>query len=216
MPTVQFRTRVVWRNTQVWPASGRRFRVPQAVAANHVRVPIYVSAERMQRLAPSRTIAVVAGLTDAEVVWRFENATQQWRRLPPEPGTPARWQFQGGVVHLELRLALYVAQGFQRSSHILNTIMEHELLHVADELQILSRELVPALQRNATVRRHLTEGGVMLERQYQSWVAGGRFSRMLRDDVWAPLHNRRNRARDSGPAWEAYRRRIDELMRRTR
>ena len=216
MPAVRFRTSVVWRNTRIWPASGRRFRVPRGVGANDVRVPIYVSAERMQRLAPSRTIAVVAGLTDADVAWRFENIAQQWRELPPAPGTPSRWQFQGGVVHIELRLTLYVAQGFQRSPQILNTIMEHELLHVADELAILSRELVPAAQRNATVRRYLTDGTAMLERQYQSWVPGGRFTTLLREEIWAPLHNRRSRARDSGPAWEAYRRRIDALMRATR
>jgi len=216
MPAVQFRTRVVWRNTQIWPASSRRFRVPRAIGANDVRVPIYVSANQMQRLAPSRTIAVVAGLTEADVAWRFDDIRRQWQQLPPAPGTAPRWQFQGGVVHLELSLALYVAEGFRRFPQILSTIMEHELLHVVDELQVLSQELVAAAQRNPTVRRYLTEGTPMLDRQYQSWVPGDRFTVVLREEIWAPLHNRRARARDSGPGWEAYRRRIDELMRGTR
>ncbi len=210
MPPFQFRPNVRYRNDQNLNVSSYGpIRVPGGVSA---RAPFFVSAVEMQRLAPANTIKVIAGLTTADFSLRFASPTQQWGQV--RLGGPAsRWQFQGGVVILDIVISVYVADGFKPFPKTVAVILEHEFLHVQDEIDIISRFMPRAALQDEYVQKYLTRGQDADESMYRRWFAGNGFQDWLRDGVWVPEHNKRAEARDSGAAWESYRKRIDELQR---
>jgi hypothetical protein len=166
----------------------------------------------MQRLAPAQTIKVIAGLTTAEFSLRFANPSLQWRQVR-SGGALTRWQFQGGKVSLNVLISVYVAEGFQSYNQALALILEHELLHVQDEIDIVSRFMPTAALRDQYVQRYLVEGRELDDPMYRRWFAGPGFQEWVHDSVWAPEHNRRGQIRDSGVEWESFRKRIDEFQR---
>ena len=211
MPDVEFRPNVTWRNDLLWPAALYGARVPHGLPETWVRAPLYVTAAEMQRLSPSSTIRVVAGLTTAEFSVRFADVQQQWRTVPGGGGQ--RWQFQGGVVYWDLGMALYVVEGFRDFERILVTIMEHELLHVLDERGIVTDYMTAQARQDQYVRRYLLEGAPVDDAMFRNWFQGTGFQDWIKNGIWVPEHNRRATQRDSGPEWERYRERIDSLMR---
>lgn len=209
MPTVRFEPRVQYRNELLLPLGlYPPIRVPPGVS---VRAPFFVSAQEMFRLAPSRTITVVGGLTKAEFSIRFPDSAQ-WRQVR-SGGAALRWQFQGGVVHLDVTLALYVAEGFQRDARVFATIMEHELLHVYDEIDLVTRYMPAQALNDQYTQRYLVQGREVDDSMFQRWFRGAGFEQWIRDGIWVPEHNRRAQVRDSGPEWVRYREKIDAIMR---
>jgi len=166
----------------------------------------------MQRLAPAQTIKVIAGLTTAEFSLHFANPSLQWRQVR-SGGALTRWQFQGGKVSLNVLISVYVAEGFQSYNQALAVILEHELLHVQDEIDIVSRFMPMAALRDQYVQRYLVEGREVDDPMYRRWFAGTGFQEWVHDSVWVPEHNRRGQMRDSGAEWESFRKRIDEFQR---
>lgn len=215
MPNVDFRPNLTYRHPLLWPATLFRANVPAGLPSSAIRAPIYVSAEEIQRLSPSRTIRVVGGLTRREFAVRFADIQQQWQRVS-RGGTSPWWQFQGGTVYWDLNIGVYVAQGFRNYQNILAVIMEHELLHVFDEIDIVRNYMGPQARRDEYVRRYLLEGNPVDDSMFQRWFRGRGFSDWIRNGIWAPETNRRTQRRDSGPEWERYRQRIDQLMRAAR
>ena len=211
MPDVEFRANVTWRNDLLWPASLYGARVPAGLPETSVRAPLYISAAEMQRLSPSRTIRVVAGLTVADFSVRFADMQQQWRTVAGSGGP--RWQFQGGIVYWDLAMSLYVAEGFRNYERVLVTIMEHELLHVLDERGIVTDYMAGQARQDEYVRRYLVEGAPVDDGMFRNWFRGDGFQTWIKNGIWAPEHNRRGEQRDSGPDWQRYRERIDSLMR---
>jgi hypothetical protein len=210
MPDVQFQPRVSYRNELLLPLNlYPPIRVPPGITA---RAPIFVSAQEMQRLSPSQTIRVVAGLTHTQFSLRFVDLSKQWRQTR-SGSAAARWQFQGGTVCLELSIAVYVAEGFQQDVRIFATIIEHELLHVYDEVDLVTRYAPAEVRRDQYVQRYLIEGREVDDSMFQRWFRGNGFEQWIRDGVWVPEHNRRATSRDSGPEWDSYRETIDRFMR---
>jgi hypothetical protein len=210
MPDVQFKANIRWRNELLWPASLFGARVPQGLPETCVRAPLYVTAAEMQRLSPSRTIRVVAGLTTADFSVRFDDMQRQW---PTVSGASPRRQFQGGIVYWDLLMAVYVVEGFRDFEQIQTTIMEHELLHVADEIGIVKDYMAAQARQDDYVRRYLLEGQPVDESMFRTWFLGTGFQDWIKNGIWVPEHNRRAESRDSGPEWQRYRGRIDSLMR---
>jgi hypothetical protein len=210
MPNLGFEPSIRYRNglllpLQLYPP----IRVPAGVS---VRAPFFISAMEMQRLAPAQTIKVIAGLTTAEFSLCFANPSLQWRQVR-SGGALTRWQFQGGKVSLNVLISVYVAEGFQSYNQALAVILELELLHVQDEIDIVSRFMPMAALRDQYVQRYLVEGREVDDPMYRRWFAGTGFQEWVHDSVWAPEHNRRGQMRDSGAEWESFRKRIDEFQR---
>lgn len=208
MPQFQFRPSVRYRNEQKLDSSFGHIHVPQGVIA---RMPFFVSAEQMQRLAPANTIKVIAGLTVPEFSLKFSNPSQ-WTQVRLG-GSVTRWQFTGGPVILDILISVYVADGYQSLKKIAATILEHEFLHVQDEIDLITNFMPKAALKDEYVDKYLTRGQDVDESMYRRWFAGTSFSDWVRDGVWVPEHNKRADARDSGAQWDSYRRRIDELQR---
>jgi hypothetical protein len=209
MPPVQFQSNVHYRNDIPLPLSSYpHIRVPPGVSA---RTPFFISADQMQRLAPARTIKVVAGLTTAEFSLRFATPAQQWRQVR-SGGALARWQFQGGAVIFDVLITVYVADGFRPYPKSVAIILEHEFLHVQDDIDIISRFMTAAAPQDQYVQRYLCQGTEVDESMYRQWFAGAGFQNWVRDGVWLPERNRREATRDSGAEWANFRRRIDELQ----
>jgi len=209
MPPVQFQPNVRYRNEVLLPLSSYpHIRVPPGVSA---RTPFFVSAAEMQRLAPAKTIKVIAGLTTAEFSLRFANSAQ-WRQVRLG-GALTRWQFQGGGVILDVLISVYVAQGFESYAQALAVILEHEFLHVQDDIDIVSRFMPTAALRDQYVQQYLCQGKEVDDSMYRQWFAGSGFQNWVRDSVWVPEHNKRGDIRDSGAEWETFRRRMDEFQR---
>ena len=218
MPAVRFQSNVRYSNDQLPLNSYPHIRVPKEVSA---RAPSFVSAVEMQRLAPERgtSLAGAAGLTTAEFALRFADPAQQWRQVP-SGGAPARWQFQGGAVIFDVLITVYVVEGFH--AKVVAVILEHEFLHVRDEIDIISRFMPTAAPRDEKVQQYLCQRKEVDESMYRYWFAAGtgsnprgtgKFEAWVRDGVWLPEHNKRAKIRDSGPEWESFRNRIDDLMR---
>jgi hypothetical protein len=210
MSALRFEPRVQYSNQLLLPLGlYPPIHVPPGMT---VYAPIFVSAREMQRLAPSRTIRVVAGLTEVQFSLRFANFSHQWQQTR-SGGSATRWQFQGGAVCLDLTVSLYVAEGFQQDARIFATIMEHELLHVYDEIDLVKRYMPAEAVRDQYVQRYLIERRVIDDSMFQHWFRSSGFEQWIRDGIWAPEHNRRGQVRDSGPEWNRYREKIDAFMR---
>src|SRR6266478_6958614 len=171
-PTIRYRNDLLLP-LQLYPP----IRVPAGVS---VRAPFFVSAAEMQRLAPAKTIKVIAGLTTAEFSLHFANPSLQWRQVR-SGGALTRWQFQGGKVSLNVLISVYVAEGFQSYNQALAVILEHELLHVQDEIDIVSRFMPMAALRDQYVQRYLVEGREVDDPMYRRWFAGTGFQEWVHD-----------------------------------
>jgi len=178
-------------------------------------MPFFVSAEQINKLAPANTIKVIAGLTVTEFSLKFTDRSQ-WTQV--RLGGPiTRWQFTGGAVLLDILISVYVAEGFKSFKKTVATILEHEFLHVQDEIDVVTNFMPPAALEDEYVDKYLTRGQDLDDSMYNHWfITGTGFSDLVRDGVWVPEHNKRADARDSGSQWESYRNRIDELQRSSR
>lgn len=206
MPQFQFRPNVRYRNEQKLDGSYGHIHVPSGVSA---RMPIFVSAEQMQELAPANTIKIIAGLTVTDFSLKFSNPSQ-WTQVRLGNGV-LLWQFTGGPVILDILISVYVAQGFNNKTIAL--ILEHEFLHVQDEIDIVSKFMPKAALKDQYVDKYLTRGQDLDDSMYQNWFKGTMFSKWVHDNVWVPEHDKRGEARDSGAQWNSYRQRIADLQR---
>jgi hypothetical protein len=116
---------------------------------------------------------------------------------------------------LDVLISVYVAEGFKPFPKSVAVILEHEFLHVQDEIDIVSRFMPQAAQQDEYVKRYLTQAQPVDESMYRRWFGPSAtgFRDWLHDGIWATEHNGRANARDSGGAWETYRQRIAELQR---
>ena len=111
-----------------------------------VRAPFLVSMADMVRQAIARrnrygyaTRGMIegapAGFTRSDLTMRFVNFDRQWRHDPP------RWHYLGGQIRIELTLGVYVDARTRDRPNCLSMIMSHELMHVADEIDIVENWL---------------------------------------------------------------------------
>lgn len=223
-PAFRFRDRVRHRNPSSLDVEGLGLDLPDGLSPEHARRPTFVPPERMLRLLRNRRggtgrLGVVHGLTRADFSLRFSDFDRQWRRTR-SGGGPASWVFQGGDVYLEVTLEVFVLEGDRPSSgdragrRIFKIIMEHELEHVADEIELVRHWMPPRAYRDRMVRRYLADGQPVQERMFRNWFRTDQFERWLRNGLWAPEHNRRQARRDSPERYRELQERIDEQRRR--
>jgi hypothetical protein len=206
--TAPFKERISYCNQLLFPLGlYPAFQVPAGVT---VPAPFIVTRSVMDRLArPSgRSISTTAGYVRPTFHMRFANFTAQWRRLS---GQPARRQFTGGTVYLDLTLAVYVQQRYS-ADDVITIILEHEMLHVADEIDIVKNYLPREFQNEAMINNYLIQKQPLLERTFQHYFVprSGQPSRLqeLVHNIWAAEHNRRGNRRDSDAEYHRYNRRV--------
>jgi len=180
-------------------------------------------------------LGIVHGRVTSDFSIRFASLQEQWVPVTPD-GAPGRatagprgpgsfaapaggarwWQFRGGDVHLELKLGLYLLEMVRPdpaddlSVQIFAVVVEHELLHVADEIDVLTRWLPSEAYRDDMVRRYLSEARPVDDSMFQHWFRGSGFQRWI-EHTWAQEHNRRAALRDSPAEYAVVRRRLEEL-----
>lgn len=220
-PVFEFRPRIVHRNATELDIERYGIELPSGLAARHAREPTFVTPERMLELLrtlPSegsgKKLGVVHGLTRAEFSFRFDDFDRQWRK-ETSGGRPV-WVFQGGDAYFEVEIEVFVLEGDRPdpddpvSERIFALIVEHELLHVADEIEIVSDWMPPRAYADRVVRRHLAHGEPVPDRLFQDWF-GRQFESWLKNTLWVREHNRRKSLRDAPAEYGDLERKIDDL-----
>ena len=221
-PVYQFKPRISFGNDLLLPAVLYGIRVPSGLASTSVPSPNFVDPPTMVSLLRSpdrghgRGLGVTHGLTTAEFAVTFPNPAQQWRQVRTSSAV-SPWQFQGGDVLFEATITVYVLEGDRPQSNddlsrrLFAIIMEHELLHVLDEIDIVSRWMAPEAYKDDKVLRYLSNAEPVDDVMFQSWFRGSGFSNWLKDGLWTPEHNRRGSVRDAAHQYAALQRQIDEI-----
>jgi len=222
-PVFEFKPRISYRDDLLLPASSYGIRVPAGLSAGSVPAPTYVSPEQMLALRKSQPqhqagggIAITHGLTTADFALCFSNFQAQWRQVSANAAVPF-WQFQGGDVYFEVTIGVSVLEGNRpdpndaESRQIFAILMEHELLHVLDEIDIVSQWMPSRGYQDQMVRRYLGDAQTVDDSMFRHWFRGTRFQDWLRDGLWTPEHNRRKDIRDSAAAYAPFRQRIEAL-----
>jgi hypothetical protein len=220
-----FQPRIRFVNELRLPPSFYRIRVPPGLSEHSVPQPIFVSPQRMLQLLrsrsqsnPSGNLGVPHGLTTAEFSLAFSAFANQWRQVPTPAATPT-WVFQGGDIILEVAIGLYVLEGDRPipndapSEEIYRIIVEHELLHVSDEIDIIRNWFPPVATRDAKVQQFLAQSQPLDGPTFQHWFRGAGFQQWLEHD-WAQEHNRRNALRDTSAEYRRLTEQIDAQRRR--
>lgn len=221
-PVFEFRPRIVHRNETPLDVERYGIGLPPSLPAEHPREPTFVTPERMlallrvgQSQRSAAGIGIVHGLTRAEFSLRFDDFERQWRRVTS--GAHPAWVFQGGDVYFELAIEVFVLEGDRPdpddpvSERIFGLIMEHELLHVADEIDIVSDWMPPRAYADRMVRRYLADARPVHQRMFRAWFRTDQFEEWLEQGLWAREHNRRKSLRDSPEEYGALQKQIDDL-----
>jgi hypothetical protein len=218
-PVYEFKPRVSFGNDQPMPPE-MGVRIPPGLPAASVRMPKFVDPTTMMSLLNTEPgghgpgLAVVHGLTVTEFAVTFPNP-QQWRQV--RTGAFPSWQFQGGDVFLDAKITVYVLEGDRPQANddltrkIFSIIMEHELLHVLDEIEIVSRWMAPEAYKDDKVLKYLSNAEPVDDSMFKYWFQGSHFTDWLSNELWAPEHNRRKHIRDDAHALATYRNEIQDL-----
>jgi hypothetical protein len=228
MPAVQFQARVSHFDKELVRAgewSGIRY--PPGLSK--APVPEWISVEAMKKLqGPSMKahtgLSGAFGLTDAVFSLSFANFKQQWRQISSR--NPIFWQFQGGVIYLDLTITVYLDAGWRphaksskEATQIARLMMEHELLHVKDEIDIVTNYMPVQAPKDKYVHDYLMQGKQVDHGMFMHWfyasdpLHGSHFEKWVHDSVWLPEHEKRIQKRDSGPDWVRCRQSVDALLR---
>jgi len=221
-PVYQLKPRISYGNELLLPGDLYGIRVPAGLSSNGVPAPEFVDPTTMVSLlreaggGHGSGLGVTHGLTKAEFAVTFPNATHQWRQVQTGASVPF-WQFQGGDVFLDVTITVYVLEGDSPdpkddlSVKMFAIIMEHELLHVIDEIDIVTRWMPPEAYKDEMVVRYLTNAEAVDYKMYQHWFQGKGFTDWLKSGIWAPEHNRRGSIRDSAHQYQALQKQIDDI-----
>jgi hypothetical protein len=221
-PVYQFKPRISFGNDLLLPAALYGIRLPAGLSATSVPAPNFVDPTTMISLLRSpgrghgRGLGVTHGLTTAEFAVSFSNLAQQWRQVRTSSALPT-WQFQGGDVFFDVTITVYVLEGDRPqpnddlSRRLFAVIMEHELLHVLDDIDIVSRWIAAEAYKDNKVLKYLSNAEAVDNAMFQSWFRGTGFSNWLKDGLWTPEHNRRGSIRDAAHQYAALQRQIDDI-----
>jgi hypothetical protein len=222
-PRYAFKPRIRHRQDLLLPAGLFGVTSPPGLASTDIRTPHYINpAAMIQRLRRPDTsnhsggLGVVHGLTQATLSVQFPDLARQWQPVSG-PGGRRQWQFQGGDIFLNLDLEVLVLEGDRPQSNdresvqIFALIMGHELLHVADEIDIVKNWLPPRLHADAFVQRHLSNAQPLDDGMYQRWFVRDEFQTWIHNSVWVPEHNRRGNLRDAAAQYRALNEAINDL-----
>lgn len=221
-PVYEFKPRISFGNDLLLPAAMYGIRVPPGLPSTSVPAPNFIDPTTMVSLLRSGdgghgpSLGVTHGLTRTEFAVTFPNPARQWRQVRTSAAVPS-WQFQGGDVFFDTTITVYVLEGDRPqtnddlSRQLFAIIMEHELLHVLDEIDIVSRWMAPEASKDDKVLKYLSNAEPVDNAMFQSWFRGNGFSNWLKDGLWAPEHNRRGSIRDDPLQYAALQRQIDDI-----
>jgi hypothetical protein len=174
-----------------------------------------VSMLHAQRNGQGGGLGVVHGLTTADFSVRFSNILQQWKQV--RTGSVPFWQFQGGDVYFDVTITVYVLEGDRPrlndpiSDRIFAIIVEHELLHVLDEIDIVSKWMPSRAYQDDKVKKYLTNAEPVDDSMFRNWFQGPGLGNWLKDGLWALEHNQRAGVRDAPAQYGILQRQIDKL-----
>lgn len=212
MMKVAFTPEVRYQNQTLLPSGlFPSFNVPKGVS---VRSPFLISSAKMQQLAPPNNLTVTGGLTTAQFSLRFESLKRQWQQTRQRGSV--FWRFQGGKVFLQITIAIYIVKDFyDHNPKGFSLIMEHELLHVADNIDIITKYMPEKVPKDPRVKKYLVEKQLLRDSPFEHWISNRGLEQWIRDGIWKPEHSKRNQNRDSGDAWKRLREQISASHRHT-
>ena len=169
-----FSARVVYQSDHAVPADVRkRIGVPAGVEA---RQPFYASLAgivqvrqaRQRRFAYQDTGlgGIAAGFTDTDLAVAFADFDKSWQR------DGEIWKFLGGELVLTLSIGVHIDERTKQRRRCMELILEHELLHVRDEIDIVTNWLPAAALEDAVVRASLTAAARVPAGHFDQWVRG--------------------------------------------
>ena len=176
------------------------FAASHCVSSNVAQQFVYfLPKQQLQGMA--QTAGGIAGLTVGEFSLAFEDFASQWRCVPQ--GAIKTWVFQGGALILKSLVKIYVDDRFRDRTDLLDLIMEHEFMHVADEIEVLRTDVPARLRDDSIIRQYLIQKMPVDNGMFENWFKTSRFQDYV-EPVWAEEHNRRGRRRDSGMEYARY------------
>lgn len=168
---------VVHRNTQPLPADFRPR--PQAPAGVPLRLPFFgsladivnvqIARQRRFDYPSSATLGgFAAGYTDTDLAVGFADFANQWRC---ESGF---WRFLGGDVSLTLSIGVHADERTRPAGkrRCLAMILEHEWIHVQDEIDIVTNWLPREALADAFVRANLSAAARIPAADFDARIRG--------------------------------------------
>lgn len=155
---------------------------------------ITISIDRRRQYAYSTEsnyarISFPAGYTRSDLAVRFANFDQQWQCVG------GNWTYRGGCIQLDLTLAVYADQRAESKPRCWALILEHELMHARDEIDIVKNYLPSTLSSSPIVRGFL--GQPIPDREFNATIRGRRagegslFEQRIQQSIWVPESSRR-------------------------
>lgn len=218
-PVYKFVPRISHKSGLLFPTKLYNVNVPPDLALIHARVPDYVSSKQMNVLAKQKgmrtTLGIVHGLTTTEFKVSFSNMGLQWKQVSHKGRL--LWQFQGGNVYLDIKLNISILNSDKPkpndkiSQKIFSIIMSHELEHVLDEINIVSKLVPGKAYQDRMSQKYLRNGAAIEDRTYNHWFVKNNFSDWIKNGIWVIEHNKMANKRDSPANYKKLQDQIDKL-----
>ncbi len=130
-----------------------------------------------------------AGYTRSDLSVRFADFDRQWQC------TNGQWRYLGGRIELNLSLAVYADRRAESKPRCWAMILEHELLHARDEIEIVKNYLPNTLNNSPIVRGFLQQptSAADFDRAIRGTGAGAgsEFEQRIQRIIWVPESSRR-------------------------
>lgn len=198
-----FTTRIDYFNpSSLQPERLPRIQVPAGVAA---RMPTFVDMDRLLRekrrqLPPlvgassvrdPGALSVVRGLTMAHFYLDFSDFGAQWREVNLRGLTEPQWQFLGGSIQIVAAIEVFVLESYRpevdsTNSALFALILEHELHHVRDSIDIAVSFMPSRLFGDELSQRYLIDRQPMARRSLAHYFEGHRLPRNLATELDQP------------------------------
>lgn len=172
-----FSARIVYQSAQSVAADvKKRISVPAGVEA---RQPFYASLAGIVGVRQARHRrfnyqqdgglgGIAAGFTDTDLAVAFADFDKSWQR------DGEVWKFLGGELVLTLSIGVHIDERTRQPARrrCMELILEHELLHVRDEIDIVTNWLPAQALADAFVRASLSPAARVPAAHFDAWVRG--------------------------------------------
>jgi len=218
LPAPNFVPRIIITDNDALSAATFHIPLPTGLSQDAVRRPSFVSASALDDLRRRRSsapdqagLSTIHGYTDYHLELSRENF--QWQTL-----SGPRYLFQSGMFLLTLRLGVFVYSAWEprpaspRSlRRIFAEIMAHELVHLRDEIDVVTNYLPARLQDHPLTSRYFTQPINEIERNHILSTEHG-FEFQTRN-IYLIERSRRAEAAHRTPAYAAGLRRLERFVR---
>jgi len=172
-----FSARIVYQSDHPVPAEiKKRISVPAGVEA---RQPFYASLAGIVQVRQARQRrfnyqqdsglgGIAAGFTDTDLAVAFADFARSWQR------DGEVWKFLGGELVLTLSVGVHIDERTKQAGRrrCMEMILEHELLHVRDEIDIVTNWLPAAVLADSFVRASLSAAARVSAKHFDDWIRG--------------------------------------------